>query len=281
MKITLLGTGSPIPNPLRAGPATLLQTASATVLCDAGRGVVMRLAGAGVVPPMLNAVVLTHLHSDHVCDLNDIITTHWVMNAEPTPLRLYGPVGTQALVDATLAMLNADIGYRIGHHDDLNEGPWVDVTEVEAGSTFRVGDVDVLVGATDHRPVDPSVGFRFTEGSQSAVLAGDGVPCASLDDLVAGATAYVQTVIRDDIVKLIPNARLQDILDYHSTVAQAAETAERAQVAYLVLTHYVPPPSAADVATWRELAAGFSGTTVIGDDLVSVDLATSEVVGNL
>jgi ribonuclease Z len=212
-----------------------------------------------------------------VCDLNDVITTHWVMNAQPTPLHLYGPRGTQKFVDATLSMLSADIGYRIGHHDDLNDGPWIEVHEVSPGDTFSVGDVDVLVGATDHRPVEPTVGFRLSTGPYSVVLAGDGIPCASLDALTAGATAYVQTVIRDDIVKMIPNQRFQDILDYHSTVAQAAETAERAAVKYLILTHYVPPPSPADESVWRELAGSYSGTTVLGDDLSSVDLASGEV----
>src|SRR5262245_5175724 len=79
VKITLLGTGSPIPDANRAGPATLVQSAGATILVDCGRGVLMRLVAAGVLPPMLNAVFVTHLHSDHLTDLNDVITTHWVI----------------------------------------------------------------------------------------------------------------------------------------------------------------------------------------------------------
>src|SRR5213080_2723176 len=97
MQITMLGTGSPLPDPLRAGPATLL--------VDCGRGVLMRLAGAGVIPPMLSAVLVTHLHSDHLTDLNDVITTHWVMNAEPVTLSVFGPPGMREVVDATLGAL--------------------------------------------------------------------------------------------------------------------------------------------------------------------------------
>src|SRR5579862_2951373 len=128
MDVILLGTGSPIPDPRRAGPATLVRAGGANILFDCGRGVVMRLAGAGVMPQMLTAVVITHMHSDHICDLNDVITSHWVMCPNPTPLAVYGPQGTATLVEATLRMLAPDVGYRIDHHDDLNSGPDVVVT---------------------------------------------------------------------------------------------------------------------------------------------------------
>jgi len=130
----------------------------------------------------------------------------------------------------------------------------------------------VRVGATDHRPVEPTVAFRIDDAGTSVVLGGDGVPCTGLDELCRGATAYVQTAIRDDIVRMIPSARLQDILDYHSTVAQAAQTAARAGVRTLVLTHYVPGIAPGHEDEWRALAAThFDGEIVLGDDLTSVD----------
>lgn len=99
--------------------------------------------------------------------------------------------------------------------------------------------VQILVAPTDHRPVEPTIGFRVEFGGASVVLAGDSVPCASLDALSAGADALVHTVIRKDLVQLVPNQRLRDILDYHSSVEQAANTAARAGVGTLILTHYV------------------------------------------
>jgi ribonuclease Z len=271
IEVTLLGTGSPLPNPDRAGPATLVRAGAATVLVDCGRGVVMRLTAAGVVPVGLTAVLLTHLHSDHITDLNDIITTHWVMSAEPTPLPVFGPPGTHAVIDALLAMLAPDQQYRLDHHADLTQPPMVEVTEVSPGDTFTLADASVAVGATDHRPVTPTVGFRIEHGGVSAALAGDTVPCATLDELCAGVDLYVQTVIREDLVRLVPNARLQDIVDYHSTVEQAAQTAARAGVKTLVLTHYVPPLMPGQEDEWRALAAAhFDGPIVLGDDLTTV-----------
>ena len=272
-EIVLLGTGSPLPDPNRAGPSTLIRGGISNVLCDAGRGVVMRLAAVGVIPPFLSGVILTHLHSDHISDLNDVITTYWVMSGEPTPLPIYGPAGTGDVVQGILDMLRPDISYRVAHHDDLLEGPQVEVHEVAAGDEFTVGDYRVVVGESNHRPVEPTVAYRCEREGISIVLGGDGIPCESLDNLLIGADAYVQTVIREDLVKLVPRQRFQDILDYHSTVGQAADTAQRAGVRTLVLTHYVPAPPLGHYDEWRELAGRFTGQLVMGDDLTTVTVA--------
>ena len=273
LTVTLLGTGSPIPDPNRAGPATLVRGEGLALLADCGRGVLMRLAAAGLFPPGLDALLLTHLHSDHVTDLGDVITSHWVMSVEPTTLHVYGPPGAAEVVDATLRSLAHDQRYRIDHHDDLSEGPRVEVTEVQPGDTIGIAGATVRVGATDHRPVEPTVAYRIEHGGRTVVLGGDGVPCDSLTELCAGADAYVQTVIREDLVRLVPSARLQDILDYHSTVADAARTATAAGVGTLMLTHYVPPLQSGQEDAWRAIAAEhFAGPIVVGDDLTAVEL---------
>ena len=273
MKITLLGTGSPLPDPRRAGPSTLVRSTGATLLVDCGRGVMLRMVAAGALPPMLSALLITHLHSDHITDLNDIITSHWIMAPEGSVLRIYGPPRTQEVVNGALAMLAPDIDYRLAHHADLTWMPNVVVTEVAPGDTFMAGSATISVGATDHRPVEPTVAFRVDDDGKSVVLCGDGVPCAGLDALCRGADAYVQTVIRDDLVKLIPVPRLQDILDYHSTVEQSAQTATRAGITTLILTHYVPSMQPGQEDEWRALAAPhFAGSIVLGDDLTSVEL---------
>lgn len=274
MEVVLLGTGSPIPDPNRAGPATLIKTGEGgleQVLIDAGRGCVMRMAAAGSMPVFLSGVLITHLHSDHLCALNDVITTQWIMTNEPRPLRIWGPVGIKRFVERTLDALGPDVGYRIAHHDDLNWGPVVEVSEVQAGDSFELGSMQVSVHATVHAPVEPTVGYRVERDRRVVALAGDTIPCAGLDELTSNADVYVQTVIRDDLVKLVPMARMQDILDYHSSVEQAAQTAERNNVKTLVLTHLVPAPQPGQYDEWRAVAARhFSGEIVVGDDLTSI-----------
>lgn len=273
IEVTLLGTGSPIPDPHRAGPSTLVRAGGATLLVDAGRGVLMRLAAAGLAANQLDAVLLTHLHSDHLTDLNDVVTTGWIMSMEPTTLRIFGPPGTREVVDATLAALRHDVGYRVHHHADLTWEPQVEVTELLEGTAIDEGSVRVTAAPTDHRPVEPSIAFRVDHDGRSVVLAGDTVPCGSLDRLARGADAIVHTVLRADVLAGAPIQRLQDILDYHSSVEQAAQTAQRAGAHTLVLTHYVPALQAGDEDSWRKLAADhFDGRVELGDDLHRVEV---------
>ena len=273
IEVTLLGTGSPMIDPNRAGPATLARAGGQTFLVDAGRGVLMRAAAVGVGAADVTALLLTHLHSDHITDLTDVITTRWITTFTRTPLRVIGPPGTAAVVEAILAALAPDIGYRIGHHADITEPPSVEVEEVTDGVVWGRDGVRISVGPTDHRPVEPTIGFRVEFEGASVVLAGDSVPCASLDALAAGADALVHTVIRKDLIQLVPNQRLRDILDYHSSVEQAANTAARAGVGTLILTHYVPPLAPGQEDAWRALAATeFDGTVELGDDLHCVEV---------
>lgn len=279
LRVTLLGTGSPLPDAHRAGPATLVTAGSGLdashYLVDAGRGVLMRLAGAGVAVGQLSAVLITHMHSDHITDLSDVITTRWVMGFAPTPLVIVGPQGTREMVDHILGMLGPDIGYRMAHHEDLDYQPPIEVIEVDDGPIELPGAATVWCAPTDHKPVDPSIGFRFEYQGASAVLAGDTIPCTGLDRLCsadgAPAGALVHTVIRKDIIEAIGLQRLTDTMDYHSSPEEAAQTAGRNGVGTLVLTHFVPtiPPGGGD--DWRALASQhFDGRVVIGEDLLSV-----------
>ncbi len=313
IEITLLGTGSPMVDPNRAGPSTLVTAGGQAFLVDCGRGVLMRAAAAGVGAANLTALLLTHLHSDHITDLSDVITTRWVTTFVPTPLTIIGPPGTRAVVDATLAALAPDISYRIAHHADITEPPSVQVHEYTEGTVWdsgispggqersdsginpggqersdsginpggqersdsgiNPGGVTISVAPTDHRPVEPTIAFRIEHDGASVVLAGDTVPCATLDELARGANALVHTAIRKDMVERSPSQRLLDILDYHSSVEQAAATAARAGVETLVLTHYVPPLVPGQEDQWRALAATeFAGRVELGNDLLRVSV---------
>ncbi len=230
---------------------------------------------AAAVPSGANAfraLFLTHLHSDHITDLNDIYTARWITSFAPTPLAVFGPRGTAGLFDSVEAMLAPDISYRLEHHADLQWRPSAVVTEVEVGVILEQGDVRVVAAPTDHAPVRPTVGFRVEDGERSVVISGDTVPCEGLDALCAGADLLVHTVIRPDLIEPIGLPRLTDVLDYHSSVADAAATAERNDVTTLVLTHLVPAPAPGAEQDWLDQAfAHFGGTVVLASDLSVID----------
>ena len=168
-------------------------------------------------------------------------------------------------------MLRPDIEYRLAHHADLTWEPQLDVVEVAPGVVLDEGGVRVVAASTDHRPVEPTVGFRVECDGKAVVLAGDTVPCAGLDELVRSADVYVQTVLRDDLVRMVPMQRFQDTIDYHSTVVQAAETAKRGGVRTLVLTHQVPTPAPDAADEWTAIAREhFDGEIVFGNDLATI-----------
>jgi ribonuclease Z len=275
IEVTLLGTGSPIPDARRAGPSTLVRAGGQTFLIDCGRGVLQRLTAAGAAANGLSALLLTHLHSDHIADLGDVLITRWVSTFTPDapPLPIIGPPGTAEVVEATLKAFGFDIGYRIAHHADLTSPPPVEVHEYTEGVVWNHDGVTIRVAPTDHRPVAPTIGFRIEHADASVVLAGDTVPCESLDELATGAGALVHTVIRKDLVDKMPMQRIRDICDYHSSVEQAAATAARAGVGILILTHYVPAIAPGQEDEWRALAATeFDRQIEVGDDLHRVQV---------
>jgi len=275
IEVTLLGTGSPIPDPNRAGPATLVRAGGQAFLVDCGRGVLQRAAAVGVGAGGLSALLLTHLHSDHIAELGDVLITRWVTNfaPDPAPLPIIGPPGAVETVEATLKAFGHDIDYRIAHHADLKAPPPIEVHECTEGPVWDRDGVTIRVAPTDHRPVAPTIGFRIEFGGASVVLAGDTVPCASLDELSAGAGALVHTVIRKDILAHVPQQRVKDVCDYHSSVQEAAATAARAGVSTLIMTHYVPAIAPGQEEQWRALAAAeFSGQIELGDDLHRVEV---------
>jgi ribonuclease Z len=277
MQVVILGSGSPLPDPHRAGPSTLVRTSAGDLLIDAGRGVLLRMSAALAGPGGLAAVLLTHLHSDHITDLNDVITMRWAMSFAPNPLRVVGPVGTADVVARTEAMLAHDIGYRLAHHDDLTWRPDTVAEEVADGVVFEQGAVRVTAAPTDHAPVHPTVAFRVDDGDASVVLAGDTVPCDGLDRLARGADVLVHTVVRRDQIEAIGLPRLVDVLDYHSDVAQAAATAERAGVRTLVITHMVPAPAPGTEQEWIDQArTAFSGEVVVAEDLLTIEVPAGD-----
>jgi ribonuclease Z len=271
----LLGTGFPRPDAERAGPSTAIIIGEKIFLVDAGRGVTQRLAGAGLKPANIQAVFLTHLHSDHIDGLPDVFHSSWQFG-HSTPFQLYGPAGTKVVVDGIMKFYAADIHIR----RDLTEklpaaGATVDTHILKEGVVYKDEDLRVTAFLVDHFPVVPAFGFRFDFSSGgSIVISGDTHPNDNLVRFAKGADVLIhEAYLPQTVVPSDTPADREWFIRYHSTAAEAGDDAARADVKILVLTHLIPHRTGDSDSIFRDEAAkSFHGKIIVGHDLMRIDL---------
>jgi ribonuclease Z len=269
MQLILLGTGYPFPSTERAGPSCAVVAGEKLFIVDAGRGSGMRLAAMGNPWSSIEAVFLTHLHSDHIDALPDIFHCAWEFG-KGAPFQLYGPKGTQTVADGILQFYGPDIHIRRDLTERLSaQGAKIDVHEIEEGVVYEVpGKVKVTAFLVDHRPVEPAFGYRFDDGKQSIVISGDMRPNPNLIRFAAGADILVHEAI---VRRSSSSDARWSVQDYHSSAREAGEAAEKAKVKILVLTHLIPA-NATEQDFLNEAKSAFSGKIMVGRDLMSVKL---------
>ena len=263
LHVALCGTGSPLPDPTRAGPCTIVIAGTRTFLVDAGEGGARNIVQMGIPPGRIEALFRTHFHSDHIDGLAPIMLLRWSGQSWQTPLPIHGPPGVDRVVAGFRAAYTLDIGYRVAHHGPkiLPPGgaggtalPFALPPAGQGDSVVLVKDGGVRITAfrVNHKPVEPAVGYRFDYKGRSVVLSGDTVPTPSLIAAAQGADVLVHEALQPKLVALLTSgleARGQanmaqvtrDIIGYHSTPEQAAQDAKAAGVRYLMLNHLVPP----------------------------------------
>jgi len=275
MEVVLLGTGYPRPYPNRAGPSTAVVINGKYFIVDAGRAVVLRLSALQQPMPPIAAVFLTHLHSDHTSGLPDLFNTSWVMGRKQ-PLQLYGPRGTQEMVDGLLKFYAEDIHIRRDLVEKLEpKGAEIDVHIVGEGAVYKDDRVTITAFAVDHRPVEPAFGYRFESGGKIAVISGDTAPSDNLVKFARGADILVHEVYMPGYFARTRSVEMtrgdtaevtRRLGRYHTDANQVGKIAAAAGVKKLVLTHVIPPEDSDKI---RELAArNFSGEIVVGKDLM-------------
>jgi len=279
MELILLGTGCPQVDPDRRGPANLVRHNGLEMLVDCGSGVTQQLVRAGSRGAALDAVLLTHLHSDHVVDLYQLVLSSWHQGRD-RPQRIFGPRGTRQFVEGLLRLWRSEREQRIAHERRTSTiGLEVEVTEFEAGPLLAEREVTVHAFEVDHRPWRPAFGFTFETPGRRLVLSGDTVRCPALLEASRNADVLVQDcfIARE----MHPGAGrteegLRNVASYHALSSEVGRIAAEAGVRCLVLNHFVPTRFDR-TALLAEVRAQYGGPIVIGEDLMTLDLDTREL----
>jgi hypothetical protein len=94
LHVLLCGAGGPMPDPKRSGPCVAIIAGESVVMIDSGSGAARNLVRFGLQPGLVEAVFLTHFHSDHIDGLGEVATLRWVGAGWTTPLLVFGPEGS-------------------------------------------------------------------------------------------------------------------------------------------------------------------------------------------
>src|SRR5689334_16697661 len=137
IKVTILGTGTPQPLMDRFGPSILVEAGTETLLFDAGRGCLQRLRQLKIEYDSLDALFLTHLHSDHIVGLPDLWLTGWLVAKRSLPLKVFGPVGTDTMIAYLQKAYAFDIRMRIEDDKALPAGGKLSATDIQQGIVYE------------------------------------------------------------------------------------------------------------------------------------------------
>lgn len=292
-KVVLLGTGTPVPDPDRSGPATAIVVGDSAYLVDFGPGVVRRAKAAvldrgitALEPANLKVAFVTHLHSDHTAGYPDLILTGWTAGRR-TPLEVYGPSGLKSMTEHILQAYGIDIETRTnpeGNQRAIAGGWKVNAHEIKPGVIYKDANVTVTAFVTKHAM--ESYGYRFDTPDRSIVISGDTNPTDETIKACNGCDVLVHEAQTLEWFAKLPEGPHSFVAKYHTTSEQLAALATKAKPGLLIVYHssiswhpgIVPPsdqPSLISAGAFasspevleREIASRYSGKFVVGRDL--------------
>ena len=268
-RVTLLGTGSPVLSETRFGPSILVEAGDQRLVFDAGRGAAQRLQQLGVPFDRIDAIFLTHLHSDHVVGLPDLWLTGWILGRRTVPWELVGPTGTAAMAAHLAQAFAFDIDIRVRDGGQNAAGARLAARDVTPGVVYERGGVKVTAFLVDHAMVAPAFGYRIDYGGRTVVLSGDTRFSPALIAVARGADLLVHEVVLAP-PDVGPSAPYYRAFAHHTTPEQAADVFTRARPTLAVYSHIVIFGGVEEAEIMSRTRRGYAGPVLLGRDLMSV-----------
>ncbi len=274
LQVTLLGTGNPRPNLERFGPAILVEAGGQRLLVDAGRGATQRLFEIGQRASLIgvDAVLLTHLHSDHTVGLPDLWLTGWLFG-RARPLPLIGPAGTAAMAQHLGQAYAWDIASRSKDERLPPDGVRFEARDIAPGLAWERDGLRVTAFTVDHGDVAaPALGYRIDFGGRSVVLSGDMRYDERLVAAARGADVVVLEVMSPEVEARrgqVDPAAMASVLRRHVSPDQAGTLFTKITPRLAVYSHIVPSPTTAEdlIGPTRKT---YAGPLAVGYDLMTI-----------
>ena len=294
LHVTLCGAGGPFPDPARSAPCVAIVAGRSLYLVDSGSGASRNLTRVGFQPGQVDAVFLTHFHSDHIDGLGELGIMRWTGGSHRLPLPIYGAEGVSEIVQGLNQVYRLDSMYRTTHHGPEILPPtgsgfrargFEEPPTGESVVVFEQDGLRVSAFRVDHFPIVPAVGYRFDYKGRSVVLSGDTSKSANLEQFASGVDLLVHEALSPELMGIIGRgaegagnkaiAKIAvDVLNYHATPLEVAELAESAGVGHLLYYHIVPPMPLPGLESiyLSGVAEAYAGPVTLGRDGTSVSL---------
>lgn len=269
IRVTLLGTGvGPMGNLARAGTSTLVEAGADRFLIDAGSGTMERLVQAGFLMDPPSKLFITHLHSDHIADVPELLLFPWTGPSQrKVPFQVWGPPGTREMMRHLEAAFVFDIHVRRDIAEHISpEGIKVVAHNIQEGIVYERNGVRISAFLVDHGPIKPAFGYRIDYAGHSIAFSGDTRPSDNLVKHSQGVDVLIHEVIDDQALrKLVPSEQLSKaIVSYHTTPEQAGQIFDRVNPKLAVFSHVPTPVDLKRVP--------YPGRMALGEDLMVIDI---------
>lgn len=285
-RVSLLGTGSPNPAIERFGMSTLVEAGPEKLVFDAGRGSSMRLWQLRLPIGSVNAVFISHFHSDHTVGLPDLWLTGWIQRpygGRKTPFVVYGPKGTTTIMDALKTAYAEDVRIRIDDEKAPPQGAAIEAHDHDAGVIYERNGVKVTAITVDHGDaIKPAFGWRVDYRGHSVVISGDTRYDPKLAEAAKGTDLLIHEVSAATPEVLADSGIARAIFAHHTTPQDAGRVFTTAKPKLAVYSHLVligdatrAPPGLDELV--RQTRETYAGPLVVGQDLMRFEIGDDGV----